>query len=112
MVSKPVMIGQIQVVEIADLGAGTARLRAHAESLLADARRLVPKLTERGGGPVAFEVRPLTETGPDGGMLVAHLHVDCRDAMGANLINTLCEALAARYSLRLAWRDPESLART
>lgn len=93
-VSAPIMIGQIQVTQIADLDAGAARLRAHAEQLLADARRLVPRLAERGGGPVGFEVRPLTASGPDGGVLVAHLHVDCRDAMGANLVNTLCEALA------------------
>ena len=43
----------------------------------------------------------LARTGPDGGVLVAHLHVDCRDAMGANLVNTLCEALADRVA-RLA----------
>ncbi|HET9625980.1 MAG TPA: hydroxymethylglutaryl-CoA reductase, degradative [Kofleriaceae bacterium] len=97
-VSKPIMIGQIQVVDIADVDAGAQALRAHAEELLADARRLVPRLAERGGGPVGFEVRPLAKAGPDGGVLVAHLHVDCRDAMGANLINTLCEALAARVA--------------
>src|SRR6185503_15805376 len=37
-------------------------------------------------------------SGPDGGVLVVHLHVDCRDAMGANLVNTLCEALADRVA--------------
>jgi hydroxymethylglutaryl-CoA reductase len=37
-------------------------------------------------------------SGPDGGVLVAHIHVDCRDAMGANLVNTLCEALADRVA--------------
>jgi hydroxymethylglutaryl-CoA reductase len=40
----------------------------------------------------------LATAGPDGGVLVAHLHVDCRDAMGANLVNTLCEALADRVA--------------
>jgi hydroxymethylglutaryl-CoA reductase len=94
VVSPPVMIGQIQVTHIADIAAAAAALRGHAESLLGDARRLVPRLAERGGGPVALEVRPLAASGPDGGMLVVHLHVDCRDAMGANLVNTLCEALA------------------
>jgi hydroxymethylglutaryl-CoA reductase len=53
---------------------------------------------ERGGGPIALDVRPLATSGPDGGMLVVHLHVDCRDAMGANLVNTLCEALAERVA--------------
>ncbi len=98
VVSAPVMIGQIQVTDLADVEAAAATLRAHAEELLGDARRLVPRLLERGGGPVGFEVRPLTRSGPDGGVLVVHLHVDCRDAMGANLINTLCEALASKVA--------------
>ena len=97
-VSAPVMIGQIQVTEIDDVDAAAASLREHAEDLLGDARRLVPRLAERGGGPTALEVRPLTRGGPDGGVLVVHLHVDCRDAMGANLVNTLCEALAGKVA--------------
>jgi hydroxymethylglutaryl-CoA reductase len=97
-VSAPVMIGQIQVTAIADVDAAAGVLRAHAEELLEDARRLVPRLVGRGGGPVALEVRPLARTSPDGGVIVVHLHVDCRDAMGANLVNTLSEALAARIA--------------
>ncbi len=92
--SAPVMIGQIQITHIEDVEKGAAAIRAHAESFLDDARRLVPRLAERGGGPVGLEVRVLANGGPDGGVLVVHLHVDCRDAMGANLVNTLCEALA------------------
>ena len=54
----------------------------------------------------AFDVRVLARPpGPDGGVLVAHLHVDCRDAMGANLVNTLCEALAERVA-RIAGGRP------
>ncbi|HMG54110.1 MAG TPA: hydroxymethylglutaryl-CoA reductase, degradative, partial [Kofleriaceae bacterium] len=97
-VSPPVMIGQIQVTHVADIDAAAAALRGHTEALLGDARRLVPRLAERGGGPVALDVRPLARSGPDGGVLVVHLHVDCRDAMGANLVNTLCEALAGRVA--------------
>lgn len=96
--SAPVMIGQIQVTHVDNVEAGAASVRAAAESLLDDARRLVPRLTERGGGPVALDVRVLAHEGLDGGVLVAHLHVDCRDAMGANLVNTLCEALADRVA--------------
>jgi hydroxymethylglutaryl-CoA reductase len=66
--------------------------------LLADARRLVPRLADRGGGPTALVVRELARSGSDGGVIVVHLHVDCRDAMGANLVNTLCEALADRVA--------------
>jgi hydroxymethylglutaryl-CoA reductase len=97
-VSPPVMIGQIQVTHIADLDASVAALRAHADELLGDARRLVPRLVERGGGPIAVDVRPLARGGEDSGVVVVHLHVDCRDAMGANLVNTLCEALATRVA--------------
>src|SRR5262249_52921418 len=82
-VSRPVMIGQIQVTHVPDIDAAAAALRSRAEALLADARRLVPRLAERGGGPVALDVRPLARTGADGGVVVVHLHVDCRDAMGA-----------------------------
>jgi hydroxymethylglutaryl-CoA reductase len=97
-VSAPVMIGQIQVTHIADVVAGAARVRDAGAELLAEARGLVPRLAERGGGPVALDVRTLATSGPDGGVIVVHLHVDCRDAMGANLVNTLCEALADRVA--------------
>jgi hydroxymethylglutaryl-CoA reductase len=98
-VSPPLMIGQIQVTDIADVDKGAAVLRAHAAMLVDDARNLVPRLAARGGGPVALDVRVLARPpGPDGGVIVAHLHVDCRDAMGANLVNTLCEALAERVA--------------
>ena len=97
-ISAPIMIGQIQVTHVADVDAAMLALAAAAPGLLADARRLVPRLAERGGGPVALEPRLLARSGPDGGVIVAHLHVDCRDAMGANLVNTLCEALAERVA--------------
>lgn len=97
-VSAPVMIGQIQVTHVADVDAGVAAVRAAAGELVETARTLMPRMAERGGGPQALDVRKLAATGPDGGVLVAHLHVDCRDAMGANLVNTLCEALADRVA--------------
>lgn len=98
IMSAPVMIGQIQVTHIADVDAAMIALADATPGLLADARRLVPRLAERGGGPVALEPRLLARSGPDGAMIVVHLHVDCRDAMGANLVNTLCEALAERVA--------------
>ena len=64
------MIGQIQITHIADVDAARARSRAAAPELLADARRLVPRLAERGGGPVALEPRVLARSGPDGGVIV------------------------------------------
>jgi len=97
--STPVMIGQLQITHVDDVDAGARAVREAAPSILSDARTLVPRLAERGGGPVAVDVRILARPpGPDGGVLVVHLHVDCRDAMGANLVNTLCEALAERVA--------------
>ncbi|MCB9574855.1 MAG: hydroxymethylglutaryl-CoA reductase, degradative [Kofleriaceae bacterium] len=97
--SPPVMIGQIQVIDVADVDAGAAALTAARAALLDEARALVPRLVERGGGPVDVEVRILARPpGPDGGVVVVHLHVDCRDAMGANLVNTLCEGMATRVA--------------
>ncbi|MEO8841550.1 MAG: hydroxymethylglutaryl-CoA reductase, degradative [Kofleriaceae bacterium] len=96
--SAPVMIGQIQVTDVIEVDDAMTALAAHAPALLGDARRLVPRLAERGGGPIALEPRLLARSGPDGGVIVVHLHVDCRDAMGANLVNTLCEALAEQIA--------------
>jgi hydroxymethylglutaryl-CoA reductase len=96
--TAPVMIGQIQVTQIRDVDAAAHALREAAPELVAEARALVPRLADRGGGPVGFEPRILARSGIDGGVVVAHLHVDCRDAMGANLVNTLCEALADRVA--------------
>jgi hydroxymethylglutaryl-CoA reductase len=103
--SEPMMIGQIQLTHVADVAAGAQALRVAAPDLVAEARRLVPRLAERGGGPREVEVRVLADGGPDGGVIVVHLHVDCRDAMGANLVNTLCEALADRVA-RIAGGRP------
>jgi hydroxymethylglutaryl-CoA reductase len=97
--SPPIMIGQIQITLVDHVDAAAAALHAAAASLLDDARLLVPRLAERGGGPVGLEIRVLARPpSPDGGVVVVHLHVDCRDAMGANLINTLCEGLSGRIA--------------
>jgi len=96
--SPPVMIGQVQLTEIADVDAAVMALEAAAADLLVEARALVPRLVARGGGPVGLRVRPLARSGRDGGVVVVHLHVDCRDAMGANLVNGLCEDLADRLA--------------
>ncbi len=93
--TAPVMVGQVQLVEVVDVDAAMAALELHREALLARARATMPRLVDRGGGPVGLSARILARPpGPDGGVVVVHLHVDCRDAMGANLINTLCEEMA------------------
>jgi len=91
--SAPEMIGQIQVLDVTDPEAARLDLLAAREELLALANETDPIIVALGGGARDLEVRVLehASTGP---MLVAHLIFDCRDAMGANAINTACETLA------------------
>jgi hydroxymethylglutaryl-CoA reductase len=92
--SAPEMIGQLQVLDVADPWSARFELLAARDELLARANETDPVLVELGGGARDLEVRVL-ET-PVGPMLVVHLIFDCRDAMGANAVNTACEALAPR----------------
>ena len=90
--TDPVMIGQIQILELPDRDAAIKKLEEAKEKLLDLANQQDPILVKFGGGAKDIELRPLeTEAGP---MLIVHLLVDCRDAMGANAVNTMCEKLA------------------
>jgi hydroxymethylglutaryl-CoA reductase len=82
------MTGQVQIVEVADPAHAMMRLSDEAPRLLAVASAAVPNLVARGGGPREIEVRDLGS-----GCLVVHVYVDCKDAMGANLVNTIAEAV-------------------
>lgn len=90
--TDPIMIGQIQLLEIPDMDKAIKAIEEKKESLLAAANVLDPVLVKFGGGAKDMELRPIeTEVGP---MLIVHLLVDCRDAMGANAVNTMAESLA------------------
>ncbi len=90
--TDPIMIGQIQLLEVPDMNKAIAAIEAQKESLLAASNELDPVLVKFGGGAKDMELRPIeTEIGP---MLIVHLLVDCRDAMGANAVNTMAESLA------------------
>ena len=91
--TPPEMIGQIQVLDLPDLEGARAALLAARQRILARADETDPVLRRLGGGARDLEVRALPDT-PAGPMLVLHLIFDCRDAMGANAVNTACEALA------------------
>jgi len=90
-VLESLMIGQIQLVDVPAPERAVRRLEAASESLLEQAARAVPGLVARGGGPRSIEVRDLGH-----GMVVLHVLVDCGDAMGANLVNSIAEALGPR----------------
>jgi hydroxymethylglutaryl-CoA reductase len=89
----PVMIGQIQVLDVDNVYAAAGRVWEAREQLLEEANCCDRVLVELGGGARDIELRPFPET-PVGPMLVIHLLFDVRDAMGANAINTTCERLA------------------
>jgi len=91
--TEPLMIGQMQVIHLADLQEAKLKIQAHKDELLAEATEIDPVLKKFGGGARDLEVR-LIEDSPIGGFLVIHLIYDVRDAMGANAVNTACERLA------------------
>jgi hydroxymethylglutaryl-CoA reductase len=88
----PIMTAQIEIVDVVDPDASVARLEAASEELLALAHATLPRLAERGGGAREIEVRAHPRR------VVVHVHVDCRNAMGANMVNTVAEALAERVA--------------
>lgn len=90
---EPVMIGQIQVLDLSDLETAGEAVLANTQMLLDAANRSAGSLVRRGGGARGIEVRPFAES-PVGPMLIVHLLLDTVDAMGANAINTALEAIA------------------
>ncbi|MBL4687208.1 MAG: hydroxymethylglutaryl-CoA reductase, degradative, partial [Nannocystaceae bacterium] len=97
----PWMIAQVQLTpgpEACDPDAAAAAIEAASDSLLALADQAHPRLVERGGGAREVEVRVL-----DPALIVVHLLVDCRDAMGANLLNTVAEVTAPKMADLTGW---------
>jgi len=93
--TEPLMIGQMQVLDIAELQKAQAAILEKKAELIAEADAIDPVLKKFGGGARDLEVR-LIEDSPIGAFLVIHLIYDVRDAMGANAVNTACEKLAPR----------------
>ena len=90
--SPPEMIGQMQILNLADLDAAQDALLAEKQHLLSEAGKVDPVLQELGGGPRDIEVRQFADS-PVGPFLVLHMIYDVRDAMGANAVNTAVERL-------------------
>lgn len=100
-VSEPHMIGQIQLLEVAHPQAAEKAVLAAKPELLDKANSGHPHLVAAGGGAIDLEVHALPKSGPDDpcdDMMVVHLIVDVRDAMGANAINSMCERIAPRIA--------------
>jgi hydroxymethylglutaryl-CoA reductase len=90
---ESVMSAQIEVHEVADAGAAVARIMAAERELLALANAATPGLCARGGGGLRITARDVGD-----GFVVTHVDVDCKDAMGANMVNTIAEALGERVA--------------
>ena len=95
--SESLLAGQVHIAEIADVEVATANLEKHRTGLIAAANQVHPRLTSRGGGVTGLETRVLKLSDGDT-VLAVHLLVDTCDAMGANLVNTICEAVAPRLA--------------
>lgn len=87
--TDPIMIGQIQLVGVESPFLARLQIMEHRKELIDHANQQDPVLLRFGGGCKDIEVRVL-----DNGMVITHLLVDCRDAMGANAVNTMAEAVA------------------
>ena len=87
------IIGQIQLPQVKNVAQATRLLTVNTEHLIRAANALLPNLVERGGGVQQIAVRELDRPDGTGQMLVIHLLCDPCDAMGANLINQVCEGL-------------------
>lgn len=92
--TDPILIGQIQVVRVPDLDQAKRALTERRQEVINLANSLHPNMVARGGGAQDLElfVHPLPSSGKP--MLVVHLLVNTCDAMGANLVNGMCEGVA------------------
>jgi hydroxymethylglutaryl-CoA reductase len=90
--TDPIMIGQIQAVNINEPFGAKMKILSAKEEILQKANDQDSILLSVGGGAKDLEVKVIdTKTGP---MVITELYVDCRDAMGANAVNTMTEAIA------------------
>lgn len=93
--TDPLMIGQMQVINVTNIEEAKLKLYEHKAEMLAEADSIDPVLKKFGGGARDLEIR-IFESSPIGPFLVIHLIYDVRDAMGANAVNTACERLSPR----------------
>jgi hydroxymethylglutaryl-CoA reductase len=91
--TDPVMIGQIQLIAVADVATAMATIHANRMRIIESANAQSQSMVARGGGVRDVECHQYADS-PMGPMLIVHLLVDCRDAMGANAVNSMCETVA------------------
>ena len=90
-----ILIGQIQSVVSGDVDLAIRQVEEKKTEILSLANSLHPKMVARGGGAIDVEVHQHKAIHDKRNMVVVHLLVDTREAMGANLVNAMCEAVAS-----------------
>lgn len=93
--TEPILIGQIQIVDVEDTSKAQHAILQNKNDILKLANILHPKMVARGGGARDIEVIVHSTTSHKGDMIIVHLLVDTRDAMGANIVNSMCEGVAS-----------------
>ena len=93
--TDPILVGQIQVVNIQNIEQARNNLLNRKEEILNLANSLHPRMVARGGGALDFKIKTYPMESFDGEMLIIDLHVNTMDAMGANLVNGMCEGIAS-----------------
>jgi hydroxymethylglutaryl-CoA reductase len=93
--TEPILIGQVQVVGIEHPSHAKKAILQEKEEIINLANSLHPNMVARGGGVKDVEVVIHPSASYRGDMLIVHLLVDTRDAMGANLVNSMCEGVAS-----------------
>ncbi len=88
VVDAPVTIGQIEIRDLQNPTTAKVVIETQKAEWIALLNERIPRMVARGGGVRDIEVRSIQRR------VVLHLLVDCQDAMGANLVNDLCETLA------------------
>jgi len=91
--SEPIMIGQVQVLDVPNMTRAVEAIQSVEKDLLTAANQHHPTIQKLGGGAKSIETRVLKNTAV-GAMLIVHILYDCRDAMGANAVNTAAESIA------------------
>ena len=90
--TRPVMRGQIQVVDVKDLEEGRRRILNVKKGLIERANRFADLLPSLGGGVLDISAKIVGP--PEDGMLIVEFFVDCKDAMGANTVITIAEGIS------------------
>ena len=89
---KSIMISQIQLTNVQDIDVAKENIAKNKKKILSIANEQDPLLNQLGGGAKDLEIREIETR--KGKMLILHLLVDVCDAMGANVVNTMAEAVS------------------